>query len=84
VFTFEFHQQRAEMAREEFAKNGIDHLVAVDHRNIELDGFPESLHGKADSVFLDLPGPWNVRLFLHSPVFKLLVLYVEASGRHLK
>lgn len=60
VLTFEFHEQRADLAREEFARNGLGELVTVDHRNIEQDGFPEELHGAADAVFLDLPGPWRV------------------------
>ena len=29
------------------------------HRDIEADGFPASLAGCADAVFLDLPGPWK-------------------------
>ena len=34
-------------------------LVTVQHRNIEEHGFPEELHGEADALFLDLPGPWK-------------------------
>ena len=36
-------------------------LITVQQRNIEELGFPECLHGKADGLFLDLPGPWHVR-----------------------
>ena len=59
VYTFEFHEQRAKAAAEEFERNGLGHVVTVEQRNIEELGFPESLHGKADAVFLDLPGPWK-------------------------
>ena len=40
---------------------GVGDLITVQQRNIEELGFPESLHGKADGLFLDLPGPWHVR-----------------------
>lgn len=59
VHTCEFHEQRAQLAREDFARNGLSDLVTVRHRNIERDGFPEELHGQADGLFLDLPGPWR-------------------------
>lgn len=39
---------------------GMGDLITVQQRNIEEYGFPETLHGKADGVFLDLPGPWHV------------------------
>ena len=41
-------------------RHGLAKLVTVQHRNIEEQGFPEELHGKADALFLDLPGPWKV------------------------
>lgn len=34
-------------------------MITVQHRNIEESGFPSDLHGKADGLFLDLPGPWK-------------------------
>jgi tRNA (adenine57-N1/adenine58-N1)-methyltransferase len=34
-------------------------VVAVEQRNVEQDGFPVALHGCADALFLDLPGPWR-------------------------
>ena len=61
VHTFDFHQKRAEEAAAEFARHGLGQLVTVQHRNIEAHGFPEDLRGSADALFLDLPGPWNVR-----------------------
>jgi tRNA (adenine57-N1/adenine58-N1)-methyltransferase catalytic subunit len=59
VYTFEFHEQRALDAAKEFEQNGLEKLITVEQRNIEELGFPENLHGKADAVFLDLPGPWK-------------------------
>ena len=41
---------------------GMGDLISVQQRNIEELGFPEHLHGKADGLFLDLPGPWHVSL----------------------
>ncbi|GAB4821569.1 hypothetical protein N2152v2_008615 [Parachlorella kessleri] len=61
VWTFEFHEQRASTAAEEFKANGLGGLVTVTQRDIEGQGFPEELHGKADALFLDLPGPWKVQ-----------------------
>lgn len=59
VNTFEFHEERAQVAAEEFKRNGMKN-ISVTHRNIEENGFPENLHGKADAIFLDLPRPWKV------------------------
>lgn len=44
---------------------GIGHLVTVRQRDIMEHGFPEELHGTADGIFLDLPGPWHVRKCMH-------------------
>lgn len=61
VHTFEFHEQRCDQARAEFITNGVSTIVNCEHRDIEALGFPESLHGLADGVLLDLPSPWKVR-----------------------
>lgn len=58
VATFEFHEQRAELAKEDFARNGIDHVVEIELRDTQENGFPERFVGKADAVFLDIPSPW--------------------------
>ncbi|CAN6865072.1 unnamed protein product [Brassica oleracea] len=58
VYSFDFHEQRAVCAREDFEKTGISSLVTVEVRDIQGQGFPEKLSGLADSVFLDLPQPW--------------------------
>lgn len=59
VHTFEHHAGRAEAAASEFKANGIAHVVTITHRDTEGCGFPESLDGAADGVFLDLPAPWK-------------------------
>lgn len=58
VYSFDFHEQRAVCAREDFEKTGVSSLVTVEVRDIQGQGFPEKLEGLADSVFLDLPQPW--------------------------
>nr|XP_043617387.1 tRNA (adenine(58)-N(1))-methyltransferase catalytic subunit TRMT61A [Erigeron canadensis] len=58
VYTFDFHEQRAAAAREDFEKTGLNNLVTVGVRDIQGEGFPKDLSGMADAVFLDLPQPW--------------------------
>nr|GMD56232.1 tRNA (adenine(58)-N(1))-methyltransferase catalytic subunit TRMT61A [Ipomoea batatas] len=58
VYTFDFHEQRAASAREDFERTGLNGLVTVGVRDIQGEGFPEEFCGRADSVFLDLPQPW--------------------------
>ncbi|KAK8710243.1 hypothetical protein V6N13_145577 [Hibiscus sabdariffa] len=58
VYTFDFHEQRAASAREDFERTGISNLVTVGVRDIQGEGFPDEFSGLADSVFLDLPQPW--------------------------
>ncbi|KAL5540632.1 hypothetical protein UlMin_043207 [Ulmus minor] len=58
VYTFDFHEQRAASAREDFEKTGLSNFVTVGVRDIQGEGFPDELSGMADSVFLDLPQPW--------------------------
>ena len=59
LFTFEFHEQRAMKAKEEFAKHGLDGIVRLEHRNVCRDGFGEDILDSIDAVFLDLPFPWD-------------------------
>ncbi|XP_058099234.1 uncharacterized protein LOC131243723 [Magnolia sinica] len=58
VYTFDFHEQRAASAREDFERIGLSSLITVDVRDIQGEGFPAEYCGVADSVFLDLPQPW--------------------------
>ena len=62
VWSFEFHQQRAEKLREEIKEHGLDGIVALTYRDVCQDGFaPDETPAselRADAVFLDLPAPW--------------------------
>ncbi|WFC98149.1 guanidinoacetate N-methyltransferase [Malassezia yamatoensis] len=70
VFSFEFHAERVERARQEFAQHGLNNAVTLQHRDVCKDGF--GLEHAADAVFLDLPAPWeaieNVRASLRNDV----------------
>ncbi|CAG2190426.1 GCD14 [Mytilus edulis] len=57
LYTFEFHEQRAQIAKEEFVEHGVSDFVTVTHKDVCQDGF--GLNGIADAVFLDLPRPWD-------------------------
>jgi len=57
VFSYEFHEARASKAAEEFARHGISDIVTLTHRNVCKNGF--TVIDTADSVFLDLPAPWE-------------------------
>jgi len=65
LHTFEFHEQRAEAAREDFRRNGLDGIIVVRRRDAIGEGFEPKKEGEeeeekivADAVFLDLPSPW--------------------------
>ncbi|EDQ85454.1 uncharacterized protein MONBRDRAFT_34220, partial [Monosiga brevicollis MX1] len=55
VFSFDFHQQRVEIARDEFARHGLTN-VQVAHADATM---PDAwgLHEEVDAVFFDLPKP---------------------------
>lgn len=74
LHTFDFHELRANQAREEFTKHGLGGFVTVRHRDVCQNGFSEELNGVADAVFLDLPAPY---LAIES-VFKALK---DSGGR---
>lgn len=57
LHTFDFHEARANQAREEFKHHGLGDFVSVYHRDVCENGFGEEMNGKADAVFLDLPAP---------------------------
>ncbi|KAI0248651.1 1-methyladenosine methyltransferase catalytic subunit Gcd14 [Lactifluus subvellereus] len=57
VFSYEFHEARANKAAEEFARHGMSSIVTLTHRNVCKNGF--TITDTADSVFLDLPAPWE-------------------------
>ncbi|AES63902.1 tRNA methyltransferase complex GCD14 subunit [Medicago truncatula] len=58
VYTFDFHEQRAASARDDFERIGLSSLISCGVRDIQGEGFPDELNELADSVFLDLPQPW--------------------------
>lgn len=57
LHTFDFHEARANQARDEFQRHGLGDFVTVYHRDVCENGFTDELNGKADAVFLDLPAP---------------------------
>lgn len=57
LHTFDFHEMRCDLARDEFRLHGIDKNVTVYHRDVCANGFSDELNGRVDAVFLDLPAP---------------------------
>ncbi|KAM3961170.1 tRNA (adenine(58)-N(1))-methyltransferase catalytic subunit TRMT61A-like [Aphomia sociella] len=58
VYTFDFHEHRANVARDEFKAHGLSDFVTAQHKDVLEEGFGDNLNGKADAIFLDLPSPW--------------------------
>ncbi|XP_076296268.1 tRNA methyltransferase 61 [Lasioglossum baleicum] len=58
LYTFDFHEQRVNVARSEFHRHGLGEFVTVTHRDVCKEGFGEELKSKVDAIFLDLPHPW--------------------------
>ncbi|TFK23065.1 GCD14-domain-containing protein [Coprinopsis marcescibilis] len=58
LYSFEFHEQRAAKAQEEFERHGMSSFVTLQHRNVCKDGFSDVVD-EVDAVFLDLPAPWE-------------------------
>ena len=54
VFTFEFHAERCESAKNYFREMKFDN-ISTEHRDVCSQGFPNI---KVNAVFLDLPNPW--------------------------
>lgn len=81
VYTFEFNQVRAEEAAKEIVDHGLTGQCTVTHRDIEADGFPLSLEGCADAVFLDLPGGGR-RRGEKGDVVVVLLLYRAVLALH--
>ncbi|KAF9525482.1 tRNA methyltransferase complex subunit Cpd1 [Crepidotus variabilis] len=57
LWSYEFHEARFAKAKEEFARHGMEDVVTIQHRNVCKDGF--TVVDEVDSVFLDLPAPWD-------------------------
>ncbi|KAF9950952.1 tRNA (adenine-N(1)-)-methyltransferase catalytic subunit trm61 [Mortierella alpina] len=57
LYTFEYHQERVNVATAEFEEHGLSDMVTIRCRDVCKDGF--GLENKVDAVFLDLPAPWE-------------------------
>ncbi|KAL8292158.1 hypothetical protein RQP46_001624 [Phenoliferia psychrophenolica] len=57
VYSFEFHEDRFNKAKEEFSAHGLDEIIQIKHQNVYRDGF--EVVDLVDSVFLDVPAPWE-------------------------
>ncbi|KAJ3935909.1 MAG: tRNA methyltransferase complex GCD14 subunit [Lentinula lateritia] len=57
LWSYEFHETRANKARQEFQRHGLSDRVTLTHRNVCKDGF--TVTDTADALFLDLPAPWD-------------------------
>ncbi|CAD6576871.1 MAG: tRNA (adenine-N(1)-)-methyltransferase catalytic subunit trm61 [Alectoria sarmentosa] len=62
VWSFEFHEQRAQKLQQEIKEHGLDGIVKLTYRDVCQDGFaPDDTPAsevKANAIFLDLPAPW--------------------------
>jgi len=61
LFTYEFHKPRYEEAKKEFEDHGLNQII-INHRDVCKNGFEiDNYQGplNADSIFLDLPAPWE-------------------------
>ncbi|KAJ2749844.1 tRNA (adenine-N(1)-)-methyltransferase catalytic subunit trm61, partial [Coemansia nantahalensis] len=57
LYTFEYHELRAQTAQKEFVDHKLASVVTIEHRDVLAGGFGKS--DIADAVFLDLPAPWD-------------------------
>ncbi|KAI9058216.1 tRNA methyltransferase complex GCD14 subunit [Trametes sanguinea] len=57
LWSYEFHEARANKAREEFTRHGVEDIITLTHRNVCKEGF--TVVDTVDAVFLDLPAPWE-------------------------
>ncbi|XP_054154127.1 tRNA (adenine(58)-N(1))-methyltransferase catalytic subunit TRMT61A-like [Oppia nitens] len=57
LITYDFHEERASLARNEFADHGLSDIICAEHRDVCTDGFGFNNH--FDALFLDLPHPWE-------------------------
>ena len=62
VWSFEFHEQRAQKLQEEIKEHGLAGIVELTYGDVCQDGFtPKGTPAsglKANAIFLDLPAPW--------------------------
>ena len=61
IYTFEYHELRAQTAQKEFEEHGLTNVL-IQHRDVCQDGFDhvgQPIAGSIDAIFLDLPEPWK-------------------------
>ncbi|KAK2579266.1 hypothetical protein KPH14_008226 [Odynerus spinipes] len=58
LYTFDFHEQRVNIASTEFKRHGLSDFVTVECRDVCAQGFGEKVQHKVNAIFLDLPHPW--------------------------
>jgi tRNA (adenine57-N1/adenine58-N1)-methyltransferase len=61
VYSYEYHEPRAQQLTLEIQQHRLDPLVTVTHRDVYTDGFclDDNIAPDADAIFLDLPAPWQ-------------------------
>ncbi|GKT41048.1 tRNA (carboxymethyluridine(34)-5-O)-methyltransferase [Colletotrichum spaethianum] len=60
VFSFEFNKDRYEKMQEEIEAHALEGIVKLSHRDVYNGGFlVDGKSPEAESVFLDLPAPWE-------------------------
>ncbi|KAK4464003.1 tRNA methyltransferase complex GCD14 subunit-domain-containing protein [Cladorrhinum samala] len=61
VYSFEFHEQRYHKMKQELIDHRLDDIVHLTHRDVYNGGFltDDGKSPEAESVFLDLPAPWE-------------------------
>ncbi|SMR55486.1 unnamed protein product [Zymoseptoria tritici ST99CH_1E4] len=61
VCSYEYHEPRVEVLRQEITDHALDGVVQLTHRDVCNDGFhlADGSSPNTDAVFLDLPAPWQ-------------------------
>ncbi|CAG8520720.1 10373_t:CDS:2 [Paraglomus brasilianum] len=57
LYTYEFHEERAKFARQEFSDHGLGNIISIECRDVCKNGF--NIENCVNAVFLDLPAPWE-------------------------
>lgn len=65
VFTYEFHAERHEKVKKEMLEHRLGDIVTATHQDVYKKGFwindqhSSCISPRANSIFLDLPAPWE-------------------------
>lgn len=93
LHTFEFNENRANLAREEIEQHGLNGICSVYHRDVCTEGFNRPARS-VDAAFLDLPEPWtavphisaslkrSARIATYSPCMEQTHRTIEALKKH--